>query len=97
LANIGDPGGEHTEWERLAYHLHARAKVLHRRRAGVAGDEQHGQARPACARGIGDLPPIQTVGQSHIGDKQVHSGDASEKSQRRGAILGLQHLIADFA
>src|ERR1700722_17041373 len=53
---IADPGGKHPERERLADGLHPGFEVFHRNKAGVCGDEQHGQARTALAGAIGNLP-----------------------------------------
>ena len=51
---------------------------------GIAGDEQHLQAGPQRARGIGDLAAVQPAGQADVGDQQVDRGVALQQLQPAG-------------
>ena len=56
--------------------------VLDRRRLGVAGREQHGDARKARARAPGERGRLDRAGHHHVGEQQIDGGGLLQKLER---------------
>ena len=84
---------------RLAQQLHARvqAPALHDGVVRVARGKQHGQLRQQQPGLLRQLLAADGTGHDHVRKQQVDGHARAQQGQRRGAIVRMQHVVAQAA
>ncbi|MNK35509.1 hypothetical protein D3C87_540380 [compost metagenome] len=84
---------------RFAQQLHARVQppALHDGVVRVARGKQYGQFRQQQSGLLCQFLAADGAGHDHVRKQQVDGHARAQKGQRRGAVIGMQHVVAEAA